>query len=167
MTIDEILKNKADNPPMEMPSGIKSLIDKVLSYATATIGGARGQTRAQGDALTNVAHIAGGVYGHQLASDSATNSNLVSMRGQDLSSETNKGQIGIEQGKLDWEKKKNPLVPGKTIEESLNRLTKGVGDKQAAAPAAGIGSSFKLDWSDINSPETKKYINTYNVNYGG
>jgi hypothetical protein len=106
MTIDEILKNKADNPPMEMPSGIKSLIDKVLSYATSSIGGARGQTRAQGDALTNVAQIAGGVYGHQLASDSATKSNLVSMRGQDLSSEADKSKVNVLQGQLDLEKKK-------------------------------------------------------------
>jgi hypothetical protein len=130
MTIDEILKNKADNPPMEMPSGIKSLIDKVLSYATSSIGGARGQTRAQGDALTNVAQIAGGVYGHQLASDSATKSNLVSMRGQDLSSEADKSKVNVLQGQLDLEKKK------------ANTPYLGVGGEQPATDWMSIYKKF-------------------------
>jgi hypothetical protein len=160
MTIDEILKNKADNPPMEMPSGIKSLIDKVLSYATTTIGGARGQTRAQGDALTNVAQIAGGVYGNQLDADKGVNANLVSMRGQDLSSETNKGQIGIEQGKLDWEKKKNPLLPSGT---SLKSITKGVGGEKPASTLSG-GNSLTMNWNTLGDPE-KKYLQEYGLKF--
>lgn len=56
-TVDEFLENNQSG----VPPALQSIIDKVTNYAGSSIGGARGQTRAQGDALKSVMGAVGGL----------------------------------------------------------------------------------------------------------
>ncbi|MCE5212526.1 MAG: hypothetical protein LLG40_13365 [Deltaproteobacteria bacterium] len=157
MAIDDTILNNANNPPVGLPPELKGLIDKVLGYASSPIAGARGMTAHQGSALTGVANIAGGVYGHQLGSQEAGMSNLLSMRGQDI-------QEKDAANTLDWAKKSNPLIYGdeasKIANANANAGGKGVG-------TSNNSSSSKLDWGGSLGENHLDYLKKYGLNLGG
>lgn len=55
----------------QMPPELKSIIDKVSGYATQSIGGARGQTAAQGRALQSIMGLQGGLLEQGMKDQSA------------------------------------------------------------------------------------------------
>lgn len=86
---------------MQLPPELQSIIDKTLSYATSTIPGARGQTRAQGEALTNLAHTVGGVYGNQLSAETTRLGQNIQAQSAENANLLGRGELGVNQGKLD------------------------------------------------------------------
>lgn len=83
------------------PPELQTIIDKALSYATSTIPGARGQTRAQGDVLSNLAHTVGGVYGNQLSANTATSGQNIQAKAMETNATLGAGELDVNRGKLD------------------------------------------------------------------
>ena len=66
-TVSEFLENNQSG----VPPALQSIINKVTGYANKSIGGAMGQTRAQGDALKDVMGVVGGLEKQRMGDESA------------------------------------------------------------------------------------------------
>lgn len=117
-----------------IPPALQGIIDKVTSYASKTIGGAHGQTRAQGAALQGVMGVVGGL--EEQRRGQAADMAKLGVGNQAAMDLAKMGQTG------EIEKQKIASAPG--LMEATEK-TKPLFDSGSLSPISsskGIGSSF-------------------------
>jgi hypothetical protein len=135
------------------PPELQTIIDKALSYATSTIPGARGQTRAQGDVLSNLAHTVGGVYGNQLSQNTALAGQNLQAKAEEGRNALGVGELGVRQGQLAENIASSPrnYKPSESVKQALERLlggnrVGGTGDK-ASGQSDTKKDPYSIDWN--------------------